>query len=132
MFLRCSAVALVWAAGLYAGGAAAVKNPLARAHYEKALQYGGKGLWSPGIIELSQARESEPPTRIFWSNSARMRSAGSGTWRLHAAQSGCHRARFCGGRITILRSRRTGLIRAKEPAFPNTDPPASIRGMSTR
>jgi tetratricopeptide (TPR) repeat protein len=61
MFLRFSAmVTVALAAGLYAEEAAAVKNPQARAHYKNALEYGEKGLWSPEILELNQARELEP------------------------------------------------------------------------
>jgi superkiller protein 3 len=61
MFLRLSAmVTLALAAGLHAEDAAAITNAQARAHYKKALEYGDKGLWSPEILELNQAREIEP------------------------------------------------------------------------
>ncbi len=66
MFLRQSAVVTIvlvaasHVAALRAEEASPVKNPEARAHYLKALEYGDKGLWSPAILELSQARELEP------------------------------------------------------------------------
>src|SRR5258708_103522 len=61
MLLRLSAlVTLAWVAGLHADDAASVKNPQARAHYKKALEYSEHGLWSPEILELNQARELEP------------------------------------------------------------------------
>jgi tetratricopeptide (TPR) repeat protein len=61
MFLRLSAViTLALVTGTHAGDAASVKNAQARAHYKKALEYGDKGLWSPEILELNQARELEP------------------------------------------------------------------------
>ena len=61
MFLRLSAmVTLALAAVLHAEDAVSVKNPQARAHYKKALEYGDKGLWAPEILELNQARELEP------------------------------------------------------------------------
>ncbi len=61
MFLRLAAiVTFALAAGLSAQDTAAVKNPQARAHYTKALEYGEKGRWSPEILELNRARELEP------------------------------------------------------------------------
>ncbi len=61
MLLRLSAlVTLASVAGLHADDAASVKNPQARAHYKKALEYSENGLWSPEILELNQARELEP------------------------------------------------------------------------
>jgi tetratricopeptide (TPR) repeat protein len=60
-FLRVSAVmTLALVTGMQAEDAASVKNAQARAHYKKALEYGDKGLWSPAIFELNQARELEP------------------------------------------------------------------------
>ncbi len=61
MFLRLFAVVtLALVAGLHAQDAAAVKNPQAREHYKKGLEYGDKGLWPPAILELNQAHELEP------------------------------------------------------------------------
>jgi superkiller protein 3 len=59
-FLTSLGVTLALVAGVHAEEAAAIKNPQARAHYKKALEYGEKGLWSPEILELNQARELEP------------------------------------------------------------------------
>src|SRR6185369_14093172 len=36
------------------------KTDQARAHYQKGLEYGDKGLWAPAILELNRARELEP------------------------------------------------------------------------
>jgi superkiller protein 3 len=36
------------------------KTEQARAHYEKGLGYGDKGLWAPAILELNQANALEP------------------------------------------------------------------------
>src|SRR5438552_15507482 len=36
------------------------KTEQARLHYEKALEYGDKGLWAPEILELNRARGLEP------------------------------------------------------------------------
>src|SRR6516165_5581313 len=61
MFPRISTVLmLALATGMHAEDAVAVKNAQAWAHYKKALEYGDKGLWSPEILELNQAREIEP------------------------------------------------------------------------
>ena len=36
------------------------KTAQARTHYQKALEYGDKGLWSAAVLELNQARRLEP------------------------------------------------------------------------
>src|SRR5690242_8954726 len=36
------------------------KNAQAKAHYEKGLEYGDKGLWAPAVIELNRANALEP------------------------------------------------------------------------
>jgi len=36
------------------------KTEQARAHYDKGLEYGDKGLWAPAIIELNRAHALEP------------------------------------------------------------------------
>jgi Flp pilus assembly protein TadD len=51
---------LALTSGAYADDAAVIQNPTARAHYKRASEYGQKGLWSPAILELNQARELEP------------------------------------------------------------------------
>jgi len=51
---------LALATGMRAEDGATIQNAQARAHYKKALEYGDKGLWSPEILELNQAREIEP------------------------------------------------------------------------
>lgn len=40
--------------------AAAFKSAQARAHYQKALEYGDKGIWAAAILELNRARQLEP------------------------------------------------------------------------
>src|SRR5678816_651799 len=54
----CLPVALWCAAGLYATEAS-IRNPQARAFYQKAIEYGDKGLWDPAILELNRARQLE-------------------------------------------------------------------------
>jgi tetratricopeptide (TPR) repeat protein len=54
-------MALALAAGMQAKDDPVVfKTAQARAHYEKAVAFGDKGLWSPAILELNQAHELEP------------------------------------------------------------------------
>jgi tetratricopeptide (TPR) repeat protein len=54
-------ILLALAAGVQAREEPAVfKTAQAKAHYEKALAFEDKGLWSPAILELNQARELEP------------------------------------------------------------------------
>src|SRR5713101_7467623 len=36
------------------------KPEQARAHYEKGLEFGDKGLWAPAILELNRANALEP------------------------------------------------------------------------
>jgi len=61
MVLRFSAaLTLALAAGMHAEDAVVIRNPQALAHYNKALEYGAKGLWPPEILELNRARELEP------------------------------------------------------------------------
>src|SRR5689334_9866503 len=36
------------------------KTEQARAHYQKGLEYGDKGLWAPAIMELNRAKVLEP------------------------------------------------------------------------
>ena len=61
-FVARLGLTLALLAGIHAedGAATAIKNPQARAHYKKALEYGDKSLWSAEILELNQARELEP------------------------------------------------------------------------
>ncbi len=36
------------------------KTEQARAHYEKGLEFGDKGLWAPAILEFNRAKALEP------------------------------------------------------------------------
>ena len=45
---------------LIGGPASDFKSIEAKAHYEKALDYGNQDLWTPAILELNRAIAAEP------------------------------------------------------------------------
>jgi superkiller protein 3 len=59
--VRLPALVAALAAAAFAGQELPkFQTPQARAHYQKSLEYGDKGLWAPAILELNRALESEP------------------------------------------------------------------------
>jgi tetratricopeptide (TPR) repeat protein len=57
---KIAAVLLLCAAPVISGPAANFKSTEAKAHYEKALEYGNQNLWTPARLELNRARVIEP------------------------------------------------------------------------
>ena len=57
---KIAAVLLLCAAPVFSRPASSFKSTEAKAHYEKALEYGNQNLWAPAILELNRARAAEP------------------------------------------------------------------------
>jgi tetratricopeptide (TPR) repeat protein len=53
-------LAMAAAIGAHAGNEAVFKTAQARADYQKAMEYGDKGLWPAAILELNRAWQLEP------------------------------------------------------------------------
>ena len=57
---KIAAMLVFCAVPAISGPAGGFKSVQAKAHYEKALEYGNQDLWTPAILELNQARAVEP------------------------------------------------------------------------
>jgi tetratricopeptide (TPR) repeat protein len=57
---KIAAMLAFCAAPVISGPVSGFKSPEAKAHYEKAVEYGNRDLWAPAILELNRARAVEP------------------------------------------------------------------------
>ena len=117
---KIAAVLLLCAAPVFSRPASSFKSTEAKAHYEKALEYGNQNLWAPAILELNRARAAEPgnPEILIelgiahgelkdWKNAlATLRKA------VNWLPARC-------GRTITWRSRSIARTRAKAPVYPS-------------
>ena len=57
---KIAAMLVFCAVPAISGPAGGFKSIEAKAHYEKALEYGNQDLWAPAVLELNRARAVEP------------------------------------------------------------------------